>query len=256
MSDIKVLILSGNSDSTRLIFNEIKDSFSIVKVIIEEPVPKKQLLTKRLKKFGLSKVIGQMFFMVYNEIVLKKQSKKRINEIKHQNNLNDKKIDEAIVLRVKSVNFDQTKKILEECQPDVVLVNGTRIIKKEIIETINVPFVNLHTGITPIYRGVHGGYWALTENDIEHCGVTVHLVDTGIDTGSILYQDVIDITDKDTFSTYPYLQTVAAIPLIKKAINDIANKTYKIQKTDLPSRLWSHPTIMEYLKYRIFHGVK
>ena len=138
----------------------------------------------------------------------------------------------------------------------MVVVNGTRIIKKEIIETIDAPFVNTHVGITPKYRGVHGGYWALTENDIEHCGVTVHLIDTGIDTGGILYQDVIEITDKDTFNTYPYLQTVAAIPLMKKAVNDIANKTYKTRKTDLPSRLWSHPTIMEYLKYRILHSVK
>ena len=138
----------------------------------------------------------------------------------------------------------------------MVVVNGTRIIKKEIIETIDAPFINTHVGITPKYRGVHGGYWALTENDIEHCGVTVHLIDTGIDTGGILYQDVIEITDKDTFNTYPYLQTVAAIPLMKKAINDIANKTYKTRKTDLTSRLWSHPTIMEYLKYRMLHSVK
>ena len=256
MSCIRVLILAGKGESTRLIFNGIKDSFSVEKVIIEEPVPKKQLLTQRLKKLGLLKVIGQILFMAYNKILLIKQSQKRINEIKHQNNLNDENIDESIVLKVSSVNCYETKKILEEYQPDVVVVNGTRIIKKEIIETIDAPFVNTHVGITPKYRGVHGGYWALTENDIEHCGVTVHLIDTGIDTGGILYQDVIEITDKDTFNTYPYLQTVAAIPLMKKAVNDIANKTYKTRKTDLPSRLWSHPTIMEYLKYRMLHSVK
>ena len=41
----------------------------------------------------------------------------------------------------------------------------------------------MHAGITPQYRGVHGGYWAVVNNDPEHCGVTIHFVDKGIDTG-------------------------------------------------------------------------
>ena len=256
MSDIKVLILAGQGESTRLMFNGIKDSFSIQKVIIEAPVQKKQLLTRRLKRLGLSIVIGQILFMAYNSIWLKNKSQKRINEIKNKEKLNDENIDEAIVSTVDSINSDETKEILKEYRPDVVVVNGTRIIKKEIIEVIDAPFVNTHVGITPKYRGVHGGYWALTENDIEHCGVTIHLIDSGIDTGGVLFQDVIEITNNDTFNTYPYLQMVVAIPLMKKAINNIANKTYKVENVDLPSRLWSHPTIIQYLKYRILYGVK
>ena len=256
MSDIKVIILAGQGESTRLMFNGIKDSFSIQKVIIEAPVQKKKLLIRRLKRLGLSTVIGQVLFMAYNSIWLKNRSQKRINRIKNKEKLNDKNIDEAIVSMVDSINSDKTKEILKEYRPDVVVVNGTRIIKKEIIEAIDAPFVNTHVGITPKYRGVHGGYWALTNNDIEHCGVTIHLIDTGIDTGDVLFQDIIEITNNDNFNTYPYLQMAAAIPLMKKAINEIANKTYKAQKVDLPSKLWSHPTIMQYLKYRILLGVK
>jgi methionyl-tRNA formyltransferase len=44
----------------------------------------------------------------------------------------------------------------------------------------------VHAGITPRYRGTHGGYWVLLNNDPGHCGVTIHLVDPGIDTGSIV----------------------------------------------------------------------
>jgi methionyl-tRNA formyltransferase len=41
--------------------------------------------------------------------------------------------------------------------------------------SINSKFVNIHVGITPKYRGVHGTYWALVNNDVENSGVTVHL---------------------------------------------------------------------------------
>ena len=82
MSCIRVLILAGKGESTRLMFNGIKDSFSVEKVIIEEPVPKKQLLTQRLERFGLLKVIGQILFMAYNSILLKKIcSKSHLSDI-------------------------------------------------------------------------------------------------------------------------------------------------------------------------------
>ena len=130
MRGIRVIILAGQDESTRLMFNGIKDSFHIEKVIIEDPVSKKEFLTRRLKRLGLLKIIGQILFMAYNRILLKTKSQTRINEIKHNKNLNDKNIDEAIVLKVNSVNCDETKRILKEHQADVVVVNETRIIKK------------------------------------------------------------------------------------------------------------------------------
>ena len=256
MSKIKVLIFAGKSESTTLMFNGIKDYFHIEKVIIEAPVSKKTLLKRRIKSIGLVTVIGQVFFMVYSKLWLKKRSIKRINEIKNDSNLNDESIDESIVSEVDSINSKETIRLLKEFQPNVVVVNGTRIIKKQIIDATEIPFVNTHAGITPKYRGAHGGYWALTENDLKHCGVTIHLVDTGIDTGGILYQGLINPTSKDNFITYPYLQMAVAIPLMKQAINDLAKQMHKTKDVYLSSKLWSHPTILEYLKHRILHGVK
>ena len=239
MKKIKILILAGGGASTRLMFNGINNDFFIEQVIIEKPVHKRLMLMRRVKTLGL-KIL----------------SKERITEIIENNNLTDNEIDERIITKVDSVNSEETIAILRKFRPDVVVVNGTRIIKKEILDAINVIFINTHVGITPRYRGVHGGYWALTESDIEHCGVTVHLVDSGIDTGGVLYQNVIRPTAKDNFNTYPYLQIAAAIPLMKKAIFDVSNRTYIIKESDSCSKLWSHPTILEYLRHRVLRGVK
>ena len=256
MNKIKVILLVGKSESSKLIFNGIKDHFHMEKVIIEEPVLKKVLLKRRVKRIGLAAVIGQVFFILYNELWLKKRSRTRIKEIKHNLRLNDENIDKSIVSEVDSINSKETIRLLKEFQPDVVVVNGTRIIKKQILEAIEAPFINTHSGITPKYRGVHGGYWALTENDLEHCGVTIHLVDTGIDTGGILYQGLINPSSEDNFNTYPYLQIAVAIPLMNQAINDVAQRSHTTKDVNLPSKLWSHPTILEYLNHRIFQGVK
>jgi methionyl-tRNA formyltransferase len=104
----------------------------------------------------------------------------------------------------------------------------------------------MHAGITPKYRGVHGVYWALANKDPQNCGVTVHLVDAGIDTGAIISQKNITVNPQDNFVTYPLLQLAEGIPLMKKAIEDILSNRLVIQPATGESRLWHHPTIWQY----------
>ena len=256
MNKIRVVLLAGDGESTKLMFNGIKAEFFVQRVIIENSKSKVQLIRRRIVTLGVFKVVGQVFFMIYNLLWLQKQSKKRIIEIKQDKKLFDKKIDNDLILKVDTINCKEVADILQKINPDVVVVNGTRIISDKILNSIGVEFINTHVGITPNYRGVHGGYWALTECDKENCGVTIHLVDSGVDTGGILYQETIDISKSDTFNTYPYLQISLAIPLMKRAIKNVASQSYKIQVNNAPSKLWTHPTILEYFKYRYLHGVK
>ena len=86
------------------------------------------------------------------------------------------------------MNAPQCRQALQELAPAVVVVIGTRVIKAATLACISAPIINYHAGINPRYRGQHGYYWALSERDPEHAGVTVHLVDSGIDTGAVLLQ--------------------------------------------------------------------
>jgi methionyl-tRNA formyltransferase len=111
-------------------------------------------------------------------------------------------------------------------------------------------------GITPAYRGVHGGYWALANDDRAHCGVTVHLVDAGVDTGSILYQTLIAPEADDNFATYPILQLVQGVSLMKAALRDAVAGHLAPRVGEGPSRQWYHPSLPEYWKARLRRGVK
>jgi len=252
----KIIMLVTDGNSSKIMFNALNDSFNIQKIIIEEDVSKKTLLKNRVKRLGLLKVIGQVIFILFNKI-LSKLSKKQISHLKEKYLLDDSYFQKDLVKNVKSVNSAETKEIIESINPDIIIVNGTRIISEEILLSTKATFLNTHAGVTPKYRGVHGGYWALTQKDYENCGVTVHLVDKGIDTGGILYQDTIVIDKNDNFNTYPYHQIAKAIPLMKSAIEDVINDSIKIVKRDdLKSQIWSHPSIYEYIKYRVLLGVK
>ena len=185
-----------------------------------------------------------------------KSSRPRIRKLILDYGLSNSAPPKNITEFVDSINNDKTIALLKQYKPEAVIVNGTRIISKKVLSSIDAPFINTHMGITPKYRGVHGGYWALAMGDDVNCGVTVHLVDQGIDTGGVLYQDTIRPDKSDNFNTYPIHQIAKAIPLMISALDDVKEKCINVKKGVLPSRLWYHPTILEYVKYWMQRGVK
>ena len=252
----KIILLAGKGNSTHIIYHALKNEYDIVAIILEDPENRSDFLKRRIKKLGLLKVIGQLIFRLAIAMPLEIVSANRIKQILREHQLNNKALPPDKVIRVKSVNDDKCLQILQRIDPEIVIVNGTRILSKSILHSIPAKFINMHAGITPKYRGVHGGYWAIVNNDNVNCGVTIHLVDTGIDTGSVIYQQQIEITSRDNFSTYPLLQLAAGLPLLKKAIADILEGRLTIMPGVGETRLWSHPTIGQYLYHRLFHAKK
>jgi len=256
MNKRKLILLARNGASTRILYNSLKNDFEIGAIIVEKPVSAKEFIKKRVKKLGLVKVAGQVLFQFSIAPILRLISAKRIKEILNVYELEDTPMPAEKIIRLNSVNDNECLLLLKEINPEVVIVNGTRIISKAILNSIPAKFVNIHAGITPKYRNVHGAYWALVNNDPENCGVTVHLVDAGIDTGNIIYQKKIPVSSRDNFVTYPFLQLAEGIILLKKALLDIVANRVKFQKNDLESKVWYHPTIWQYIFYRIVHNKK
>lgn len=254
---MKILLLCSNDPSSRIMYHALAEekNIEITHIILEDKIPASQLLKRRIKTLGPITVIGQIAFMLFSKL-LTKTSTTRIKTLLQQYQLNTTAFPESITIKVKNVNAPEVIALLKKTQVDAVVVNGTRIIKKEVLECIDTTFINTHMGITPKYRGVHGGYWAIANNDHAHCGVTIHLVDTGIDTGGVLYQDTITTNAEDNFTTYPTHQIAIAIPLMKAALRDVDNNNITPHKGISPSSLWSHPTLYTYAKNRLLAGIK
>ena len=157
----KLLMLAGDGPSTRMLYHAVRSHFDIAKVIIEKPVSKRELLLRRIKRFGYWKVARQVAFQGGLVPFLRREACGRFLSIQKQHGLIDLPIPESAIVRVESINDPVARELLQSMAPDAILVNGTRIISKEMLAMTPAPFFNIHAGITPSYRGVHGGYWAL-----------------------------------------------------------------------------------------------
>jgi hypothetical protein len=251
MDKRRVVLLSGEGASGEIAARYLAARFDDLVVIVERPESRMLFLRRRLKRLGLMTVVGQMAFMLFQRIQ-ERWAHARIQAIVAA--LGSGKMPTAVE-HVSSVNTPECIALLRKLGPAVVLVMGTRIISREVLRAVDAPFINYHAGITPKYRGVHGGYWALAQSDPENCGATVHVVDEGIDSGSVLFQTRVHRGAGDNFSTYPYLQLAAALPLLVHAAEEARAGHLAPQPSSLPSRLWSHPTLWGYLATGLRQGV-
>lgn len=234
----KIIILSSHKPTNYFLINELSKKYNVACVIYENRSlsKKAQLVWRRIKKLGLLKVIGQLNFIFFSKIFI---SDKSLDGIKKPIlNSTD----------VKDINEQEVEKLIKEVNPRLIVVSGVSIIKSNIL-SLSKTFINIHCGITPKYRGVHGGFWAIYNRDFDNIGVTVHLVDKGVDTGKILYSDKIIVNSRDNFKTIVTKQYLKGTELMIRAVADTFNDSLKIINSFGESHLWYHPTIIEYIKW-------
>jgi methionyl-tRNA formyltransferase len=88
-----------------------------------------------------------------------------------------------------------------EIRPDAVIVVGYgRIIPQWMIDLPVLGNLNVHASLLPKYRGAAPIQWAIARGE-SVTGVTTMRIDAGLDTGDILLQVELPITDQDTAET-------------------------------------------------------
>jgi folate-dependent phosphoribosylglycinamide formyltransferase PurN len=242
-----VVLLGTDCPATRAIFHRLRAAHPALRVIIEERVPPAKLIERRAARLGARVVLGQLLFQSLVQRPLGWVSRARIAEIARTHSLDFRPIPREHVIHVTSVNDEEALRAIADLSPRVVVLSGTRILARQTISAIGVTVLNMHAGITPRYRGVHGGYWALREGRADLVGTTIHVVDPGIDTGKVLEQVGFQPSAEDNFATYPYLHVAHGLPaLLRQVQGALDGRLQERAPLHAESRLRSHPTLLQY----------
>lgn len=88
--------------------------------------------------------------------------------------------------------------LVETYDPDYIVLAGyMRLLSPVFIRHFRNRIINIHPADTRAFQGVGGYDWAF-ENQLKKTAVTVHFVDEGMDTGEIIEQRELDISDCGT----------------------------------------------------------
>ncbi len=248
-----VALTSGGSHAWIMI-NALRERFGDVPVILEEAEPADAFWARRRRLLGDLTVASMQAARLPIRLT-KRGTEKRIDALIETHDLKPKPADDQILWNVPSVNSERAHEYLKAFAPKAVFVVSTRMINKATLAASSAPFINYHSGINPAYRGMHGGYFALANGEPQHFGATVHLVDAGVDTGSVLYQSRVEFARQDNFHTYVWAIAAGSREIVVKAMEDALSGTLRPYTVDLPSRQYFAPTFGGYIWTGMTKGV-
>lgn len=129
--------------------------------------------------------------------------------------------------------FDQEcLKYLEEHNIDLVLLIGyMRIISKDLVNQYKNKIMNIHPSLLPAFAG---GMDKNVHQEVLDCGVkvsgcTLHFVDEGADTGPIILQNAVSITEEETTDSLKEKVQTEEKKLFIKVIKLFANNKIKVK---------------------------
>lgn len=224
----KVVIILRDGFDADFICNgiaELKNIYEITIIYETGRVAVKKKIRRMLKNGNniLFTIINMCALVIYDRIMVSAMIKK----------CNAKKQLKVVpAYRIDDVNEEQCINICNVLQPDLVLIYGTGILKRNTIKRIGVDIYNIHSSILPYYRNVHSDFWAYTNKDYKNIGITVFKLDEGIDTGKIAKQVVCDILCDSKLYEYKVENLKNIVGIIPIFIKDYFNEKINLIEQD------------------------
>lgn len=114
-----------------------------------------------------------------------------------------------------------TPEYIKELNPEIVIsYNYSHIVKEDVIDLLGDKIINMHCSLLPWNKGASPNIWSFIDDTPK--GVTIHVLEKGLDTGRLLLQEEVTF-DEETetlASSYNKLQETI-VDLLVSNLEDI-----------------------------------
>ncbi|MEQ8399402.1 MAG: formyl transferase [Roseitalea porphyridii] len=250
----RLAVLTAGGSAPAIIVNALAEAWPGLTVIAEPPEGKGEFLRRRARRLGWLQVAGQLPVM-FGSRLSKRFLDRRFAEIEKAHGVSMTWPRDVPVIEVPSANDPAFIEALKRLEPDLLFVVGARMLSAATLEALPCPAINFHAGITPYYRGVNGGYWAMARGEPDLYGGTVHFVDTGVDTGNVIAQKVCVSDPRDTIFTHHHAITAQCAQLCVAAVPEALAGRLMDPQPQGASQQYFHPTLWGWIATGLRTGV-
>jgi len=136
------------------------------------------------------------------------------------------------VLQPEKVKDQRFLEILHVLNPDMIVVAAFgQILPKAIIDSPRLGCLNIHPSLLPKYRGAAPLNWSIMRGETQ-TGVTIMLMDEGMDSGDILLQEPTEIRTMETFGELHDRLADLGAAMLLKAVEQVVSGTAERRKQD------------------------
>jgi methionyl-tRNA formyltransferase len=179
----RLVILTGDGLEHRYVANRLCAELPVAAVVVDTTHRPPRL--RRAFRGGFARGVGRMALFGFRKAVGDGDTRDRaMREVLGAGAVDGFAAEDRVV-RVSGINSPEAHAAVSALQPTVLLVYGTVIVRDDMLERAEDLSFNLHTGMSPRYRGTECTSWPLVNGEPEWIGVTVHECKAAVDGGPI-----------------------------------------------------------------------
>lgn len=133
------------------------------------------------------------------------------------------------ILQPTNLKNEAFLKDLKKLNADVQIVVAFRMLPEVVWKMPKLGTFNLHASLLPEYRGAAPIHWAIINGE-RKTGVTTFFIDDKIDTGEIILQEEVAISDDEIVGTLHDKLMICGANLVAKTIDYLSEGTIKTTK--------------------------
>ena len=154
------------------------------------------------------------------------------------------------LLTVNDPNEPVCEQVLKAVRPDVIVFTGGGLIRKNILSIPRLGVMNCHSALLPRFRGMDVVEWTILEGAAQDpgLGLTLHFMDSGVDTGPLLAQYRLETRPGDTIASVRRRLEPHMVELVMEGLRGLRDGTITPQSQsaeDGRQYFVMHPRLVE-----------
>lgn len=181
---MRLVLLTGSGQAHAYVANRLAAAHSIATTfVVEDRLSPVAAVRRALRRYSWRQMSSKALARV--AALALRESRTRREEIRGVLGPDCEELRGTNVVRVVGLNSDEAYARIAAVRPDALLVYGTGIVGRRLLTLPAQIALNMHTGISPYYRGHACAFWPLFNGDLDRLGATVHECTADVDGGRI-----------------------------------------------------------------------
>jgi methionyl-tRNA formyltransferase len=184
---MRLVVLTGQDFEHGYVANRLAAAFDLTGIVVDRGQPRSKVdrIRRLLRKYNARQLLSRVIERGISFACRDAQSRREaLFRVLGRENC-ERHLHEELLTRVNGLNTPAARDLIRSLKPDVILVYGTAVVGTEILSLASRLALNMHTGISPYYRGAGCAFWPLYNGELERLGATIHQCTCAIDGGMI-----------------------------------------------------------------------
>lgn len=184
---MQIILITGDDVAHRYVANQLLSAITIDVIIVDHgrKLTKFGRVRQLWKRYSVAQLVSRVLLSLFQKVWKDEAvSERSMTAVLGKEPCARFKRPE-LLRHVDGINTKQGLELVASLNPDVILIYGTGIVGAKVLSQAKKLALNMHTGISPYYRGCDCAFWPLYNQELHMVGATVHECTKDVDGGRV-----------------------------------------------------------------------